>query len=74
MSKRLTNAELGKKRRLLEKHGAYVDEQMACVGGRFVPHRPRRFALVIKHQLHDLPGQGGTTTHRAVLEILRKLT
>lgn len=72
--KRLTNAELDEKRRLLEKLGCVVEEKMNCVNGRIVPYRPRRFAMFSKREMYGLPGHGGTTTHRAVLEILRRLT
>lgn len=74
MSKRLTNAELNDRQVLLFRHGACIWERMSIEPGRMVPLKPRRFRLYVGNQIHNLPGHGGTTTHRAVLEILRKLT
>ena len=74
-TKRLANREISEKSMLLEQHGAWVEEVLRhTTDCRMVPCVPRRFQLKTKrHGVMLLRGEGGTTTARDALNILRKL-
>lgn len=74
-TRRMNYLELAEKAMLLERHGAWVEEALRhTTDCRMVPCVPRRFQLKTKrHGVMLLRGEGGTTTARDALNILRKL-